>query len=152
MVWNYRNADCSLKNKLIMSFVIIFGTLSFSISFVCDADWKAVVAGTVRGHSAWAHRVERGEFAAGVADSRVGERERGTARSRRGSCPPRQAGRKQRESWDAAWTRRYRERPRPTPLTASGYSTVLWCWGQRIEASLHLSTFSQRLGLCTICL
>jgi len=29
VVWNYQNADCSLKNKLIVSFVIIFGTLSF---------------------------------------------------------------------------------------------------------------------------
>jgi len=29
MVWNYQNADCSLKNKFIVLFIIIFGTLSF---------------------------------------------------------------------------------------------------------------------------
>jgi len=31
MVWNYRNADRRLKNKFIVSFIIIFGTLSFPI-------------------------------------------------------------------------------------------------------------------------
>jgi len=31
MVWNYQNADCSFKNKLIVLFIIIFGTLSFPI-------------------------------------------------------------------------------------------------------------------------
>ena len=29
MVLNYQNADCSLKNKRIVLFVMIFGTLSF---------------------------------------------------------------------------------------------------------------------------
>ena len=33
MVWNYQNADCSLKkNKFIVSFTVIFGTLSFPIA------------------------------------------------------------------------------------------------------------------------
>ena len=31
MVWNYRSADCSFENKLIVLFIIIFGTLSFAI-------------------------------------------------------------------------------------------------------------------------
>ena len=31
MVWNYQNADCSLKNKFIVSFMIIFYTFSFPI-------------------------------------------------------------------------------------------------------------------------
>ena len=31
MVWNYQNADCSLKNKVIVLFIIIFGTVSFPI-------------------------------------------------------------------------------------------------------------------------
>ena len=31
MVWNYQNADCSLRKKNLLSFVIIFGTLSFPI-------------------------------------------------------------------------------------------------------------------------
>jgi len=31
MVWNCQNADCSLRNEFIVSFVIIFGTLSFPI-------------------------------------------------------------------------------------------------------------------------
>jgi len=29
MVWNYQNADCSLKKKFIVSFITIFGILSF---------------------------------------------------------------------------------------------------------------------------
>ena len=31
MVWNYQNADCSFKNTFIVSFTMIFGTLSFPI-------------------------------------------------------------------------------------------------------------------------
>jgi len=31
VVWNYQNADCSLKNKFIVLFIIIIGTLSFPI-------------------------------------------------------------------------------------------------------------------------
>jgi len=30
-VWNYQNADGSLKNKFIVLFIMIFGTLSFPI-------------------------------------------------------------------------------------------------------------------------
>ena len=33
MVWNYQNADCSLRKKLFVSFIIILGTLSFLIIF-----------------------------------------------------------------------------------------------------------------------
>jgi len=33
MDWNYRNADCSLKTKLSVSLVLIFGTLSFPVRF-----------------------------------------------------------------------------------------------------------------------
>jgi len=32
MVWNYPNAECSLRKKIIVSFIIIFGTLSFPVS------------------------------------------------------------------------------------------------------------------------
>ena len=32
MVWSYQNADCSLKNKCIVSFIIIFGTRSLPIA------------------------------------------------------------------------------------------------------------------------
>ena len=32
MVLNYQNADCSLKNKVIVSCVIIFRTLSFPVA------------------------------------------------------------------------------------------------------------------------
>ena len=32
MVWNYRNADCSLRERFIVSSIIIFGTLSFPIN------------------------------------------------------------------------------------------------------------------------
>jgi len=31
MVWNYQNADCSLKNNFIVLFIIVFGTLSFPV-------------------------------------------------------------------------------------------------------------------------
>jgi len=31
MVGNYQNVDCSLQNKFIVTFMIIFGTLSFPI-------------------------------------------------------------------------------------------------------------------------
>ena len=31
MLLNYQNAYCSLKNKFIVLFIIIFGTLSFSV-------------------------------------------------------------------------------------------------------------------------
>jgi len=31
MVWNYQNADYSLKNTFILLFIIVFGTLSFPI-------------------------------------------------------------------------------------------------------------------------
>jgi len=31
-VWNYQNADCSLRNKFIVLFIIIFGKLSFPIA------------------------------------------------------------------------------------------------------------------------
>jgi len=31
MVWNYQNADCSLRKIVIVSFIIIFGTRSFFI-------------------------------------------------------------------------------------------------------------------------
>jgi len=34
MVWNYQNADCSLKNILIVLFIIIFGALSFPIRWL----------------------------------------------------------------------------------------------------------------------
>ena len=34
MVRNYENADCSLRKKIIVSFTIIFGTISFPISAV----------------------------------------------------------------------------------------------------------------------
>jgi len=39
MVWNYQNADCSLRKKFIVSFTIIFGTLSFSIHRVNQNLW-----------------------------------------------------------------------------------------------------------------
>ena len=32
MVWNYQNADCSLRKKVIVSFIIIFGTISSPIT------------------------------------------------------------------------------------------------------------------------
>ena len=32
MLWTYRNTDCSLEKKIIVSFIIIFGTLSFRSS------------------------------------------------------------------------------------------------------------------------
>ena len=32
MAWNYQNADCSLRKKIIASFIIIFGALSIPIS------------------------------------------------------------------------------------------------------------------------
>ena len=32
IVWNYQNADCSLRKKFIVSFIIILGPLSFPIS------------------------------------------------------------------------------------------------------------------------
>jgi len=32
MVCNYQNADCSLRKKIIASFIIIFGTLSLPVS------------------------------------------------------------------------------------------------------------------------
>jgi len=32
MVWNYQNADCSLRKRFIVSFIIIFGALSFPIA------------------------------------------------------------------------------------------------------------------------
>ena len=35
MVWNYQNADCSLRKKIIVSYIIIFGTLSFPINLQC---------------------------------------------------------------------------------------------------------------------
>jgi len=40
MVWNYQNADCIFKKKIV-SFIIIFGTLSFPInnSLASDATW-----------------------------------------------------------------------------------------------------------------
>jgi len=31
MVWNYQYADCSLKNKFVVLFIIIFGTFSFAV-------------------------------------------------------------------------------------------------------------------------
>ena len=39
MVWNHQNADCSLRKKFIVSFTIIFGTLSFSIRRVNQNLW-----------------------------------------------------------------------------------------------------------------
>ena len=33
MLWHYQNANCSLKNKFIALFIIIFGTLSFPTGF-----------------------------------------------------------------------------------------------------------------------
>jgi len=33
IVWNYRNADCSLRKEL-LSFIIIFGTLSFAVGTI----------------------------------------------------------------------------------------------------------------------
>jgi len=34
MVWNYQNADCSLRKKFIVLFIITFGTLSFPITLL----------------------------------------------------------------------------------------------------------------------
>jgi len=34
MVLNYQNADCSLRKEFIVPFVILFGTVSFPITFV----------------------------------------------------------------------------------------------------------------------
>ena len=33
MVSNYQNADCNLRRKIVVSFIIIFGTLSFPVAF-----------------------------------------------------------------------------------------------------------------------
>jgi len=38
MVLNYRNADCTLKDKFLVPFIIIFGTLSFPVSFLDNID------------------------------------------------------------------------------------------------------------------
>jgi len=44
-VWNYQNVDCSLKNKFIVSFIIIFGTLSFPMrrSFLVSGEPASVL-------------------------------------------------------------------------------------------------------------
>ena len=38
MIWNQQSADCSLKNKCIASYIIIFGPLSFRIPAKCGDD------------------------------------------------------------------------------------------------------------------
>ena len=42
MVWNYQNADCSLRKNFIASFITIFGTLSFLMASLCPSVcvWK----------------------------------------------------------------------------------------------------------------
>ena len=43
MVWNYQNADCSLKSKFIVLLMIIFGTLSFHTR--SQPWWRAQIRG-----------------------------------------------------------------------------------------------------------
>jgi len=38
MVWNYQNADCSLKNKFIVLFITVIGTLSFPMTEPASID------------------------------------------------------------------------------------------------------------------
>jgi len=44
MAWNYRNADCSLRKKIIVSFIIIFGTFSFPVDTYVRvfSSWKCL--------------------------------------------------------------------------------------------------------------
>ena len=45
---DHQNADCSLKNKFIVVFVIIFGTLSLPICSLSDDWWITTAARSVR--------------------------------------------------------------------------------------------------------
>jgi len=51
MVWNYRNADCSLRKNFVASSVVIFGTLSFPIGW----NWEQMkrVSAAMMGPRGW---------------------------------------------------------------------------------------------------
>jgi len=53
MVSNCQNVDCSLRNKIIMSFIIIFGTLSFPIFLAGMFRTKQNIENCIISHLAW---------------------------------------------------------------------------------------------------
>jgi len=50
MVWNYRNADRGLKNRFIVLSVVIFGTLSVGVIYLCRRQRLLAVCSTVHGN------------------------------------------------------------------------------------------------------
>ena len=74
MVWNYPSADCSFKDKFIVLFAIILGTLTFPISNIVQRAYDTVHN---KEWSWWGRRCEMADAAAAEARDKAQRRRNG---------------------------------------------------------------------------
>jgi len=62
MVWNYRNADRGSKNRFIVLSIVIFGTLSVRVIYLCRRQRLLAVCSTVHGSDRAGRRTARRRY------------------------------------------------------------------------------------------